>query len=134
MSERMGDRLSRGVAGATCTVLMPAPRAGPGGTRKADRPACRCAGNPRRATRPAAPAAGRLEAPPPGPPAGSTGAQAGPGQLVERAVPAPGYDSGAVMSSFRFSSNIFGLTSPDEFVAVCRRAENYGYDTMFAAD
>src|SRR5215475_3551479 len=38
------------------------------------------------------------------------------------------------MSSFRFSSNTFGLTSRDEFVALCRRAENYGYDTMFAAD
>src|SRR5215467_12107991 len=51
-----------------------------------------------------------------------------------RPHPAPGCDSVAVMSSFRFSSNIFGLTSLDEFVAVCRRAENYGYDTMFAAD
>ena len=38
------------------------------------------------------------------------------------------------MSSFRFSSNIFGLTSRDEFAAMCRRAENYGYDTIFAAD
>jgi probable F420-dependent oxidoreductase len=38
------------------------------------------------------------------------------------------------MRSFRFSSNIFGLKSRDEFVAMCRRAENYGYDTIFAAD
>ena len=38
------------------------------------------------------------------------------------------------MSSFRFSSNVFGLTSRDEFVAMCRRAEDYGYDTIFAAD
>jgi probable F420-dependent oxidoreductase len=38
------------------------------------------------------------------------------------------------MGSFRFSSNIFGLKSRDEFVAMCRRAENYGYDTIFAAD
>ncbi len=38
------------------------------------------------------------------------------------------------MSSFRFSSNIFGLKSRDEFVAMCRRAENYGYDAIFAAD
>jgi probable F420-dependent oxidoreductase len=38
------------------------------------------------------------------------------------------------MSRFRFSSNIFGLKSRDEFVAMCRRAENHGYDTIFAAD
>jgi alkanesulfonate monooxygenase SsuD/methylene tetrahydromethanopterin reductase-like flavin-dependent oxidoreductase (luciferase family) len=38
------------------------------------------------------------------------------------------------MGSFRFSSNIFGLASRDEFAATCRRAENYGYDTIFAAD
>jgi hypothetical protein len=38
------------------------------------------------------------------------------------------------MSSFRFSSNIFGLKSHNEFAAMCRRAENYGYDTIFAAD
>jgi probable F420-dependent oxidoreductase len=38
------------------------------------------------------------------------------------------------MGSFRFSSNIFGLKSHDEFVAMCRRAENYGYDTVFSAD
>src|SRR5262249_18163643 len=44
------------------------------------------------------------------------------------------WGSVAVMSSFRFSSNIFGLTSRDEFVAMCRRAENYGYDTIFAVD
>jgi probable F420-dependent oxidoreductase len=38
------------------------------------------------------------------------------------------------MVSFRFSSNVFGLKSADEFAAMCRRAENYGYDTVFAAD
>ena len=38
------------------------------------------------------------------------------------------------MGSFRFSSNIFGLTSRDEFAAMCRRAESYGYDTIFAVD
>src|SRR5215469_12870079 len=38
------------------------------------------------------------------------------------------------MSGFRFSSNIFGLKSADEFAAMCRRAEDYGYDTIFAAD
>jgi probable F420-dependent oxidoreductase len=38
------------------------------------------------------------------------------------------------MGSFRFSSNIFGLTSRDEFAAMCRRAEDYGYDTIFAVD
>jgi probable F420-dependent oxidoreductase len=38
------------------------------------------------------------------------------------------------MGSFRFSSNIFGLKSRDEFIAMCRRAENDGYDTIFAAD
>lgn len=35
---------------------------------------------------------------------------------------------------FRFSSNIFGLGSRAEFAAMCRRAEDYGYDTIFAAD
>jgi alkanesulfonate monooxygenase SsuD/methylene tetrahydromethanopterin reductase-like flavin-dependent oxidoreductase (luciferase family) len=38
------------------------------------------------------------------------------------------------MSSFRFSSNIFSLTSRDELAAMCRRAESYGYDTVFAVD
>jgi probable F420-dependent oxidoreductase len=38
------------------------------------------------------------------------------------------------MSGFRFSSNIFGLRSADQFAAMCHRAENYGYDTIFAAD
>jgi hypothetical protein len=37
------------------------------------------------------------------------------------------------MSGFRFWSNIFGLTSRDEFAAMCR-AENHGYDTIFGAD
>jgi probable F420-dependent oxidoreductase len=38
------------------------------------------------------------------------------------------------MNGFRFSSNIFGLNSAREFAAMCRRAEGYGYDTIFAAD
>jgi alkanesulfonate monooxygenase SsuD/methylene tetrahydromethanopterin reductase-like flavin-dependent oxidoreductase (luciferase family) len=38
------------------------------------------------------------------------------------------------MGSFRFSSNVFGLKSRDEFVAMCRRAESYGYDTIFTVD
>lgn len=38
------------------------------------------------------------------------------------------------MGSFRFSSNIFGLTSRDGFAAMCRRAEDYGYDTIVAVD
>ena len=38
------------------------------------------------------------------------------------------------MHDFRFSYNIFGLGDRDEFVATCRRAEGYGYDTVFATD
>ncbi|HEY2203680.1 MAG TPA: TIGR03621 family F420-dependent LLM class oxidoreductase [Pseudonocardia sp.] len=38
------------------------------------------------------------------------------------------------MRSPRFSYNIFGIRSRDEFVATCRRAERHGYDTVFAAD
>jgi probable F420-dependent oxidoreductase len=38
------------------------------------------------------------------------------------------------MRDFRFSFNIFGITSRPEFVAECREAEGYGYDTVFAAD
>jgi probable F420-dependent oxidoreductase len=38
------------------------------------------------------------------------------------------------MRSFRFSSNIFGLRSLEQFTATCRRAEDYGYDTIFTAD
>lgn len=38
------------------------------------------------------------------------------------------------MSGFRFSSNIFGLKSRDQFAAMCRRADSYGYDTIFATD
>jgi probable F420-dependent oxidoreductase len=41
---------------------------------------------------------------------------------------------GTRASGFRFSSNIFGLRSAGEFAAMCHRAENYGYDTIFAAD
>lgn len=38
------------------------------------------------------------------------------------------------MRDFRFSFNIFGITSREAFVAECREAEEYGYDTVFAAD
>jgi probable F420-dependent oxidoreductase len=38
------------------------------------------------------------------------------------------------MRDFRFSSNIFGLRSREDFVAMCRRAESHGYDTIFSAD
>jgi probable F420-dependent oxidoreductase len=35
---------------------------------------------------------------------------------------------------FRFSANTFGLRSAGEFAAYCRRVEELGYDTLFAAD
>ena len=35
---------------------------------------------------------------------------------------------------FRFSTNFFGLASRADFTAFCRRAEELGYDTLFAAD
>jgi probable F420-dependent oxidoreductase len=38
------------------------------------------------------------------------------------------------MRDFRFSFNIFGITSREAFVAECREAEECGYDTVFAAD
>ncbi|MGH3926181.1 MAG: LLM class flavin-dependent oxidoreductase [Pseudonocardiaceae bacterium] len=38
------------------------------------------------------------------------------------------------MADFRFSYNIFGIHSRDDFVQTCRRGERYGYDTVFAAD
>jgi probable F420-dependent oxidoreductase len=38
------------------------------------------------------------------------------------------------MTDFRFSYNIFGIHSRDDFVETCRRGERYGYDTVFAAD
>jgi probable F420-dependent oxidoreductase len=38
------------------------------------------------------------------------------------------------MRAFRFSYNVFGLGSRDDFVDSCRRAERLGYDTVFAAD
>lgn len=38
------------------------------------------------------------------------------------------------MRDFRFSFNIFGITSREDFVAECREAEEFGYDTVFAAD
>jgi probable F420-dependent oxidoreductase len=36
--------------------------------------------------------------------------------------------------AFRFSTNTFGLRSAEDFVAYCRRVEELGYDTLFAAD
>lgn len=38
------------------------------------------------------------------------------------------------MRDFRFSFNIFGITSRQEFADECREAEEYGYDAVFAAD
>jgi probable F420-dependent oxidoreductase len=38
------------------------------------------------------------------------------------------------MRDFRFSFNIFGITSRQAFVDECREAEGYGYDTVFSAD
>jgi probable F420-dependent oxidoreductase len=35
---------------------------------------------------------------------------------------------------FRFSTNTFGLRSAGDFAAYCRRIEELGYDTLFAAD
>jgi len=40
----------------------------------------------------------------------------------------------ALVHGFRFSYNIFGLGQREEFIATCRRAEGYGYDTVFATD
>ncbi len=38
------------------------------------------------------------------------------------------------MRDFRFSFNIFGITTREAFIEECRDAEQYGYDTVFAAD
>ncbi|HSR85931.1 MAG TPA: LLM class F420-dependent oxidoreductase [Streptosporangiaceae bacterium] len=38
------------------------------------------------------------------------------------------------MRDFRFSFNVFGISSRDELVAECREAEEAGYSTVFAAD
>ena len=38
------------------------------------------------------------------------------------------------MRDFRFSFNVFGVTTRQAFVDQCRQAELYGYDTVFAAD
>jgi probable F420-dependent oxidoreductase len=38
------------------------------------------------------------------------------------------------MRDFRFSFNIFGISTRQAFVDECREAEGYGYDTVFAAD
>lgn len=38
------------------------------------------------------------------------------------------------MREFRFSTNVFGIRSKNEFLATCVRVEQLGYDTIFAAD
>jgi probable F420-dependent oxidoreductase len=38
------------------------------------------------------------------------------------------------MRDFRFSFNIFGISTRQAFADECREAEGYGYDTVFAAD
>jgi probable F420-dependent oxidoreductase len=38
------------------------------------------------------------------------------------------------MADFRFSFNVSDIGSGEEFAETCRRAEAYGYDTVFAAD
>jgi probable F420-dependent oxidoreductase len=38
------------------------------------------------------------------------------------------------MREFRFSFNVFGITTRQAFVDECREAEQYGYDTVFSAD
>lgn len=38
------------------------------------------------------------------------------------------------MRQFRFSFNIFGMTTRQAFVEECRQAEQYGYDEVFSAD
>jgi probable F420-dependent oxidoreductase len=38
------------------------------------------------------------------------------------------------MRPFRFSFNIFGITTRQAFADECREAEGYGYDTVFSAD
>ena len=40
----------------------------------------------------------------------------------------------AVVTGFRFSYNIFGIGSGEDFAKACRRGERHGYDTVFAAD
>ncbi len=38
------------------------------------------------------------------------------------------------MRDFRFSFNIFGITTRQAFIDECQEAEGYGYDTVFSAD
>jgi probable F420-dependent oxidoreductase len=38
------------------------------------------------------------------------------------------------VNGFRFSTNTFGLKSQADFAGFCRRAEDLGYDTIFATD
>ena len=38
------------------------------------------------------------------------------------------------MRDFRFSSNIFGITTAGAFAETCRQAERLGFDTVFAPD
>jgi hypothetical protein len=40
----------------------------------------------------------------------------------------------AGVTGFRFSYNIFGIGSGEDFAETCRRGERHGYDTVFAAD
>src|SRR5262245_13523003 len=38
------------------------------------------------------------------------------------------------MADFRFSFNVLGVSSAGQLAETCRRAERYGYDTVFTAD
>lgn len=38
------------------------------------------------------------------------------------------------MRDFRFSSNVFGIKTRQDFISSCRAAESDGYDSIFAAD
>lgn len=41
---------------------------------------------------------------------------------------------GSAMRDFRFSCNVFGITTRQAFARYCQEAESWGYDTVFAAD
>ncbi|MFC7340283.1 LLM class flavin-dependent oxidoreductase [Saccharopolyspora griseoalba] len=49
-------------------------------------------------------------------------------------LPDPARGSIGRMRDFRFSYNIHGLSDLDSFAATCRRAEELGYDAVYAAD
>lgn len=55
---------------------------------------------------------------------------------MREAVGACRHTSGSVagVTGFRFSYNIFGIGSGEDFAEKCRRGERHGYDTVFAAD